>query len=126
MRFRIIAPFLVILLASLAPVAAQSPRESLVVSAQWLSDHLKDPNLLLLHLGVKTDYDAGHIPGARFITLNDIAVSDSSDTGLTLQMPAADDLRSKLEAIGVSDSSRVIVAYGRDPHAMATRVLAPV
>ena len=60
---------------------------------------------MLLHLGVKTDYDAGHIPGARFITLNDIAVSDTtSETGLTLQMPAPDDLRTKLETLGISDT----------------------
>jgi thiosulfate/3-mercaptopyruvate sulfurtransferase len=85
---------------------------------------LADDNLVLLHLGVKTDYDAGHIPGARFITLNEISVSDTtSETGLTLQMPAPDELRSKLEALGISDRSRVVVSYGRDRIAAATRVL---
>ena len=74
--------------------------------------------------GVKTDYDAGHIPGARFITLNDISVSDTtSESGLTLQMPAPDDLRTKLEALGISDASRIVVSYGRDRIAAATRVL---
>jgi thiosulfate/3-mercaptopyruvate sulfurtransferase len=96
----------------------------MLVSTAWLASHLKDTNLVLLHLGVKTEYDAGHIPGARFITLNDIAVSDTtSDTGLTLQMPAPDDLRAKLETVGISDSSRVVVSYGRDRIAAATRVL---
>ena len=96
----------------------------MVVSTGWLADHLKDPNLVLLHLGVKTDYDAGHIPGARFITLGDIAVSDTtSETGLTLQMPAAEDLRTRLQNAGISDTSRIVVSYGRDRIAMATRVI---
>ena len=103
---------------------SQGPRESMVVSAAWLASHVKDDNLVLLQLGVKTEYDAGHIPGARFITLNEISVSDTtSETGLTLQMPAPDDLRAKLEALGISDASRVVVSYGRDRIAAATRVL---
>lgn len=116
------------LLIPLALTAAlgisQGPRESMVVSTTWLAGHVKDDNLVLLHLGVKTEYDAGHIPGSRFITLNDVAVSDTtSETGLTLQMPAADDLRTKLETLGISDTSRVVVSYGRDRIAAATRVL---
>lgn len=104
--------------------SAQAPRESMVVSTSWLESHLKDPNLVLLHLGVKADYDAGHIPGARFVTLGEIAVTDTtSETGLTLQMPAADDLKARLEAIGVSDASRVVVSYSRGRIAMATRVI---
>jgi thiosulfate/3-mercaptopyruvate sulfurtransferase len=110
---------------ALAPAAdAQSARERLVVSTAWLAEHAKDPDLVLLHLGMKADYDAGHIPGARFITLTDIAVTDTSNpNGLTLQMPDAEDLRVRLEKIGISDRSRVVVSYGRDRIAMATRVL---
>ena len=105
-------------------LAAQSPRDSMVVSTSWLAEHQKDANLVLLHLGVKTEYDAGHIPGARFMTLNDIAKTDTtSETGLTLQMPAADDLRTRLQNLGISDNSRIVVSYGRDRIASATRVL---
>ena len=113
--------------ASLAPGAtlkAQGSREALVVSTGWLADHLKDPNLIIFQLGVKADYDAGHIPGARFITLDDVAITDRSNpASLTLQMPAAEDLRTRLEKIGVSDQSRVVISYGRDRIASATRVL---
>ena len=113
-----------VLLESRPAVSAQSPRDTLVVSTSWLAAHLKDANLVLLHLGVKTDYDTSHIPGARFITLNEVSVSDStSETGLTLQMPAPEELRTRLEAIGISDASRVVVSYGRDRIAAATRVL---
>jgi len=105
-------------------VVAQSPRESLVVSTAWLADHLKDPDILVFHLGVKADYDANHIPGSRFITLDEIAITDRANpSALTLQMPEAEDLRARLEKIGISDSSRIVVSYGRDRIASATRVL---
>lgn len=124
MNRRLLLGAMVVWLGSAVPFAAQADRASLVVGTTWLAEHLKDANLVLLHLGVKAEYDAGHIPSARFITLGDIAVSDpASETGLTLQMPAAADLRARLEKIGISDSSRVVVSYSRDRIAMATRVL---
>jgi thiosulfate/3-mercaptopyruvate sulfurtransferase len=103
--------------------SAPTARDAMVVSPAWLAQHAKDPDLVLLHLGVKTDYDAAHIPGARFITLADIAVSDTTGDGLSLQMPAPDDLHARLEKIGVSDSSRIVVSYAKDRIASATRVL---
>jgi thiosulfate/3-mercaptopyruvate sulfurtransferase len=99
-------------------------RQMLVVSTAWLASHLTDANLVLFHMGTRADYDAAHIPGARFLTLGEIAVTDSSTpAGLALQMPEANDLRSRLEKIGISDDSRIILSYGRDRIAMATRVL---
>jgi thiosulfate/3-mercaptopyruvate sulfurtransferase len=106
------------------PIVAQGSREALVVSTAWLAEHLKDPNLLIFQLGVKPEYNAGHIPGARFITLDDVALTDRTNpAALSLQMPAPDDLRARLEKIGVSDTSRVVISYGRDRIASATRVL---
>jgi thiosulfate/3-mercaptopyruvate sulfurtransferase len=111
-------------LAPSASISAQAPRETMVVSTAWLAGHLTDSNLVLLHLEPKPEYDAAHIPGARFITLNDIAISDTaSETGLTLQMPAPEDLKARLEKIGISTASRIVVSYSRDRIAMATRVL---
>jgi len=38
-------------------------------------------------------------------------------------MPAPDDLRARLEKLGISDDSRVVVVYGKDRISSATRVL---
>src|SRR5438034_1079667 len=84
-----------------------SPRQSLVVNADWLKQHLNDPGLVLLHVGDKASYEAGHIAGARFASMADVSVSDHTEKGLMLEMPAAEDLRHKLEALGISDKSRV-------------------
>ncbi len=104
-----------------AGLPAQSTRDALLVSTSWLAQHLTDPTLVLLHVGDKAEYDARHIAGARFVAGPDIAVSEPG--GLTLQLPGADDLRQKLQALGISNNSRVIVYYGKDRVAMTTRVV---
>jgi thiosulfate/3-mercaptopyruvate sulfurtransferase len=104
-------------------MAADDPRSSLLVSPQWLKAHLADPDLVLLHVGDREEYDAGHIPGARYVSLDDISISDHSGKGLMLEMPPAEDLRTRLARLGISNSSRVIVYYGNDWVSPATRVL---
>ena len=58
------------LAAAAAAVAAacggHGTRENLFVSTQWLADHIKDANLVVLAVGSKADYDAGHIAGSQF------------------------------------------------------------
>jgi thiosulfate/3-mercaptopyruvate sulfurtransferase len=104
-------------------VGAADPRESLVVSTAWLAQHLKDPNLVLLHvMGQMSDpktFATAHIPGAQPITMADVA----SPTEPGLEMPEMGALRNTLAALGVSDHSKIVV-YSSD-HAVteATRVI---
>jgi len=114
---------LLILAFLVASAVFASPRQNLVVDAAWLKAHLNDPDLVLLHVGDKAEYEAAHIPGARFVSLNDISISDHSGKGLMLEMPPADDLRHRLEALGISDKSRVVVYYGKDWVSPTTRVM---
>lgn len=100
-----------------------APSAPVTVSAQWLAANLKDRNLVLLHVGDRAEYDTGHIPGARHVKLDDISVSRHDDKGLMLEMPKPDSLRARLEALGISDESRVIVYYGNDWVSPATRVV---
>ena len=112
-----IAVFSVALTA--ASIAQAAPRDQLVVTPEWLAAHAGDANLVILHAGDKAEYDAKHIPGAVRVSGGDIAPNAD---GLAAQMPAPDDLRQRLQALGVSDRSRIVVYTGRDlPY--ATRVL---
>jgi thiosulfate/3-mercaptopyruvate sulfurtransferase len=111
----------VITAIGVSPLSAQT-RDQLVVNARWLNDHLKDPNLVLLHVGEKPKYDAAHIPGARFVAFHDLAVDDPQ-ANLVLQLPPADTLRAKLAALGISSNSRVIVYYGEDWISPSTRLI---
>ena len=57
------------------PAIAQ--RDQMVVNTAWLAKHLKDPNLVLLHVGERrASTTRMHIPGARFVELDDISVSE--------------------------------------------------
>jgi thiosulfate/3-mercaptopyruvate sulfurtransferase len=112
-----------LLLCLMAVGAFASPRQNLVVDAAWLKAHLADPDLVLLHVGDKKEYEAAHIPGARFVSQQDVSVSDHSGHGLMLEMPPAEDLRHRLEALGISDKSRVIVYYGKDWVSPSTRII---
>ena len=118
MRQRVLAMAVAAVLAAGSVHAA--PREDVTVSADWLKGHLKDPDLVLLHVGEEAEYKTGHIPGARFVRQTDLAVDAG---GRSLQMPSAEDLRVKLQALGVTDRSRVVVYFGSDWVSPATRVL---
>src|SRR5262249_3035147 len=100
-----------------------NPRDALVVSPAWLASHLTDPNLVLLHVGPKDDYDTAHLPGARLVDIDVISVSDHSGKGLMLEMPPTDKLRAGLASMGISNNSRIIVYFAGDFVTPATRVI---
>lgn len=54
------------------------------------------------------DFDAGHIPGARFVRYDQIAVDGD---GLGSELPPLEQLRAVFAAVGVSDRSKVVI-YG--------------
>lgn len=87
-------------------------RESMIVSTEWLGKHLKDDSLVLLQVGEKDEYVAGHIPGAQFITLADI--STPRGEGLTLELPPVGQLKATFEKLGVSNNSRIVVYFSKD------------
>ena len=105
-----------------AGASPASPRDTLLVSASWLAQHLSDPDLVMLHMGDPADYAKKHIPGARLVTRAAISAAPVTG-GLNLELPAADDLKAKLEALGISDNSRVVVIFGSGWVSPATRVV---
>ena len=111
-------------LALTAGAQARNPRAELIVAPAWLAQHLKDPDLVLLHVGDRGEYDKAHIAGARYVGQRDVSFSSMDhDKGLMLELPPADSLRSRLAALGISDRSRIVVYYGGDWVSPATRIL---
>jgi len=122
------APLAVALASTVVVTAAAQggklTRNDLLVSSDWLATELKNPKLVLFHVGEKPEYDAGHIPGARFLELQDISTPPTRDTTkLALEMLSGDELRQRLERLGISDDSRVIIYYGNDWVSPSTRAL---
>ncbi|MBA2682962.1 MAG: sulfurtransferase [Gemmatimonadaceae bacterium] len=105
--------------------AQQSP-DSLIVSTAWLAVHLNDPRVVVLqvdmdmNMGGAVPYATAHIPGARKLGYTDIEVASG---GLDSEMPPVETLRTTFENLGVSDSSRVVVAYSSEAPAAARVVM---
>ena len=101
--------------------AAPRP-QSLVISTEQLSQRLDERDLVILQVGDSAGYAAGHIPGAQLVSLAELA-APASPEALNLQMPDPEALRLKLQALGVTPRSRIVVAPTKDGIQMATRVV---
>jgi thiosulfate/3-mercaptopyruvate sulfurtransferase len=119
MRKSLLAVLLV--LTGVVGAQAATPRDALVVNTSWLAGHLTDKDLVILHVGSEAGYKAGHIPGARLVDGKILQVN--TPEGLSVEVPPPDVLHQQLEALGISDNSRVIVYNEADEFQRATRVL---
>lgn len=89
-----------------------------LVSTGWLESHLKDPDLRILDASwympdsgrdPKAEYDATHIPGARFFDIDEISDLRSS---LPHMAPPVEKFISRMRAMGVGDGHQVVVYDG--------------
>ena len=102
----------------LAWAASAAVRTEMLVSGDWLAQHLKDPGIVIVHVSAsRTAYDAGHIPGARFLSQSDLVVTRD---GVPNELPPVADLEKLFEGLGVSDNSRIVL-YGDSSVLPATR-----
>ncbi|NEP78738.1 MAG: sulfurtransferase [Okeania sp. SIO3C4] len=104
--------------------------KNFLISPQWLVDHLNDPNLIIIdcrfsladpELGQK-QYQAGHIPGAFYLDLNQDLSSTVQKHGGRHPLPDPDKLAQKLATIGVKYQETLIVAYDDSRFAFASRL----
>jgi thiosulfate/3-mercaptopyruvate sulfurtransferase len=103
----IVRTAIAIALAATSPAIAQQP-VPVLVSADWLAKHLKDPRLVVIHAAQqRADYDAGHVPGARWLAWQ--AYTASPPGGLSTELAPMAQVDSALEAIGVNDDSRIVI-----------------
>ena len=97
-------------------MSADDPRT--LVSTDWLAAHLDDPDLRVIdaswHLpdagrDAKAEYDAGHIPGARFFDIDEISDQRSN---LPHMAPPAEKFMSRMRALGVGDGHQAVIYDG--------------
>jgi thiosulfate/3-mercaptopyruvate sulfurtransferase len=101
---------------------ASAPREPMLVTVDWLADHLNDPSLVLLQIGDKKDYDKGHIPGAQFLEYESISTPHNHGVTLMLELPPVEQLVSVFERLGISNRSHIILYFGTNWVSPTTRV----
>jgi thiosulfate/3-mercaptopyruvate sulfurtransferase len=110
-------------LAGLVLLASTSLAQAadMLVTPAWLLEHKADKNLVLLHVGPPAEFEAEHIPGARLANPQDLSIP-RDEGALILQLLPPEALRARLESLGISDDSRVIVYFGKDWVSPSTRV----
>jgi thiosulfate/3-mercaptopyruvate sulfurtransferase len=116
-----------------AALEQPAPMDSLVTT-QWLSEHLDDPDLVVLDCTVRiemdeggdyralsgrADYDAGHIPNAGFADL--MADLSDSESPFSFAVPTPEQFAATMGSLGVGDDSRVVL-YDASGSAWAARV----
>jgi thiosulfate/3-mercaptopyruvate sulfurtransferase len=97
----------------MTPSPSDDPKT--LVSTEWLAAHLKDPDLRILDASWflpdagrdgRAEYEAAHIPGARFFDLDEI--TDSRST-LPHMAPPPEKFISRMRAMGVGDGHQVVI-----------------
>lgn len=91
-----------------------------LVSTDWLAAHLGDPDLRILDASwhmpatgrdARAEYDADHIPGARFFDID--AISDKR-SALPHMAPPVEMFISRMRAMGVGDGHQVVIYDNSD------------
>jgi thiosulfate/3-mercaptopyruvate sulfurtransferase len=120
-----------------APTGVSSgtaPEMDSLVTAEWLSQHLDDPDLVVLDCTVVVEqgedgkfrtvsgrkkFEAGHIPGAGFADL--LGELSDGDSPLRFAVPTPEQFVGAMGALGVGDDTRVVL-YDAGGSAWAARV----
>jgi thiosulfate/3-mercaptopyruvate sulfurtransferase len=93
-------------------------RPDALVHTEWLATHLGDPHIRIVDSSFKLpgitptareDYDRGHLPGAMFFDVDDIA---EPGTSLPHMIPSPELFARKMAGLGIGDDDRVIVYDG--------------
>jgi thiosulfate/3-mercaptopyruvate sulfurtransferase len=93
----------------------------MLVSTAWLDGHLQDPNLVILSIGQKSEYDHGHIPGALYLDYAATRLAKSA-ANLTFELPPVANLVEVFGHLGVSNDSHIVLYFSRDMVSPTTRV----
>lgn len=97
-------------------MAVEDPKT--LVSTKWLAAHLSDPDLRVLDASwylpnmnrdPRAEYEAEHIPSARFFDIDEIS-DQASD--LPHMVPSVEKFMSRMRAMGVGDGHQIVVYDG--------------
>lgn len=100
-----------------------------LVTTGWLAENLGADDLVVLDATYtstlpgsvkqepKAEYDAGHIPGARFLDLDTLVDAEDS---LPSMLPPRDLFEARMAALGISANSRLVL-YDNSPHHTSCR-----
>jgi thiosulfate/3-mercaptopyruvate sulfurtransferase len=86
-----------------------------LVSTEWLAGELGASDLRVVdasmflpehHRDARAEFEAGHIPGAIFLDLDELRDLDSD---LPAMLPSAEKFASRMQSLGLGDGSRIVL-----------------
>jgi len=98
-------------------VVAGEPQTDILVTPDWIEEHMSDPSLVILQAAdLRSVYARGHIPGARFLWPGWL---EKSTPDLNVELFPVATMDSVLESLGVSNSSLIVLCHsGSFPNAV--------
>jgi thiosulfate/3-mercaptopyruvate sulfurtransferase len=95
-------------------------KKPILVSPQWLKEHLADPDLVLLQVTfLKLDYDREHIAGAQYLWPEWLAPNSPEGS---YNLPEITKATALLESYGVTDKSHIVIYHIRNEVSPAARM----
>ena len=92
-------------------------RSEMLVPASWLEQHLNDRDLVVLYVGHdRGQFDSGHIPGSRFVRLDELVEQHKSSLN---ELPTVSDLEATYEWPEAKEAPPIPSAFGAPPVAPA-------
>lgn len=96
-----------------------------LVSTEWLAGELGAPDLRVVDAtwfmdtsrDAAAEYEAGHIPGAVFMDLANLADEKNE---LPMMLPSAEKFASRMQSLGLGDGSRIVL-YDNSPFHTSAR-----
>jgi thiosulfate/3-mercaptopyruvate sulfurtransferase len=99
--------------ARASPATSKAMKD--LVSTAWLADRLGDPDLAVIdasaHLpdagrDARAEFEAAHIPGARFLDLDTLKDFESP---VPAALPTGEQFAARMAEIGINDGDRVVI-----------------
>ena len=111
---------LALILLVLGAVVSKAQKVPILVTPQWLNEHIHDPGLVLIQPSfLKLVYDQEHIEGARYLWPGWIA-PDSPEGAMNAPDPKQ--AKEILESVGISNSSHVVLCHAQNDVSVTARM----
>ena len=108
---------LIILFVTLSSARAQS---SIIVSPQWLNEHLNNADLIILQPNfLRLDYETEHIKGARFLWPDWLTANSPEGN---FNPPDAEAATKVLQDLGINQNSKIVLCHTRTDVSITARM----
>ncbi len=110
--------FIFLLAAWFLPAHAQEP---VLVSPEWLHQHLKDPGRVVLYTGfvIRADFDREHIEGSRFLWPDWLAFDTPEGN---MNAPDLKIATQVLQDLGINKDSKIVICHKGSDVTIAARM----